>query len=97
MPLSRKPDAVSARELVISNKRGLHARASAKFVKCAEGFNADVRVIRDGQVVGGTSIMGLMMLAAGPGATILVETSGPQAKAALDALTELVDSRFGED
>ncbi|HSM19505.1 MAG TPA: HPr family phosphocarrier protein [Hyphomicrobiales bacterium] len=97
MPATRNTDAASSRELVISNKRGLHARASARFVKCAEGFNANVRVIRDGQSVGGTSIRGLMMLAAGPGATILVEASGPEASAALDALTQLVDSKFGED
>ena len=97
MSAFRKSAAVCARELVISNKRGLHARASAKFVKCAERFDAAVRVIRDGQAVGGTSIMGLMMLAAGPGATIQVETRGPEAKAALDALTKLVDSKFGED
>jgi len=97
MPASRKRNAVLSRELIISNKRGLHARASAKFVKCAERFDATVLVLRDGQAVGGTSIMGLMTLAAGPGATILVETSGPQAKAALDALTKLVDGRFGED
>ena len=97
MPASPPSGAVCAREMTISNKRGLHARASAKFVKCAEGFRAAVRVIREGQSVGGTSIMGLMMLAAGPGATILVETSGPDAKVALDALTKLVDSKFGED
>ena len=97
MPASKQPDAVCTRELTISNKRGLHARASARFVKCAEGFRAAVKVVRDGQSVGGTSIMGLMMLAAGPGATILVETSGPDAKAALDALAKLVDSKFGED
>ena len=84
-------------ELVIRNRKGLHARASAKFVKCAEGFKADVRVTRDGQTVGGTSIMGLMMLAAGPGATIVVEAGGAEAEAALSALSELVESGFGED
>ena len=97
MHASSSSNAACVRELTISNKRGLHARASAKFVKCAEGFNAAVRVIRDGQAVGGTSIMGLMMLSAGPGTTIRVETRGPDAKAALNALTKLIDSRFGED
>ena len=86
-----------ARELTIVNKRGLHARASAKFVKCAETFKARVQVTRDGQMVGGTSIMGLMMLAAGPGSTILVEASGLEAQQALDALTQLVEARFDED
>ena len=85
------------RELVIRNARGLHARASAKFVKCAEQFDADVRVSRDGQTVPATSIMGLMMLAAHPGANILVEAEGPDAAAALDALAQLVAEKFGED
>ena len=65
-------------EVQICNKKGLHARASAKFVKCAETFKASVRVTRDGQSVGGTSIMGLMMLAAGPGTMILIEAKGAQ-------------------
>ena len=86
-----------SRELTIINKRGLHARASAKFVKCAEAFDASIRVTRDGQAVGGTSIMGLMMLAARPGSKILVEASGPDAEAALSALAQLVESRFDED
>ena len=85
------------RELVIRNSRGLHARASAKFVKCAERFNADIRVSRDGQTVAAVSIMGLMMLAAQPGASILVEAEGPDAVAALDALAQLVAEGFGED
>jgi phosphocarrier protein len=84
------------RELTIVNGRGLHARASAKFVKCAEGFDADVTVSRDGQSASGVSIMGLMMLAAGEGSTILVEVRGPQAAEALDAITALVTSGFGE-
>lgn len=84
------------RELTILNIRGLHARASAKFVKCAETFDADIKVSRDGQTVGGSSIMGLMMLAAAKGSTILVETSGAQATEALDALQSLVDGKFGE-
>ncbi len=84
------------RELAIVNKRGLHARASAKFVQTVERFDADVRVTRAGETVGGTSIMGLMMLAAAPGTTILVEATGPQAQAAIDALETLVGDRFGE-
>ncbi|ADH91645.1 Phosphotransferase system, phosphocarrier protein HPr [Ancylobacter novellus DSM 506] len=84
------------RELAILNKRGLHARASAKFVQTVERFNAEVRVTRAGETVGGTSIMGLMMLAAAPGTSILVEASGPDAQAALEALDALVADRFGE-
>ncbi len=85
------------RELAITNQRGLHARASAKFVKCAEGFDADVRVTRDGQTVPGTSIMGLMMLGAAMGTSILVEASGPHAEQALDALGVLIAAKFDED
>lgn len=85
------------RELAIINQRGLHARASAKFVKCAESYDADIRVSRDGQTVPGTSIMGLMMLAAAMGTTITVEASGPQAHAAVDALAALVAAKFDED
>jgi phosphocarrier protein HPr len=85
------------RELAISNERGLHARASAKFVKCAEGFDATVTVSRDGQSVPGTSIMGLMMLAASKGTSVTVEISGPQAEAAMVALESLVSSKFDED
>ena len=86
-----------ARQLTIVNRRGLHARASAKFVKCAEGFNANVRVSRDGQTVEGTSIMGLMTLAAAPGCQIELEADGPEADAAMQALTELVSGGFGEE
>jgi phosphocarrier protein len=81
----------------ICNRKGLHARASAKFVKCAEGFDATVRVTRDGQTVGGTSIMGLMMLAAGPGAVIHLEAEGPEAPEAIEALVALVEAGFGEE
>ena len=70
-------------ELTIVNSRGLHARASAKFVKCADNFNAAITVSRDGQSAPGTSIMGLMMLAAGEGSTILVEATGPEAESAM--------------
>jgi phosphocarrier protein HPr len=85
------------REVEIVNTRGLHARASAKFVKCAEQFDADISVSRDGQSVPATSIMGLMMLAAQMGSTILIEASGRDAEPALDALASLIASRFGED
>jgi phosphocarrier protein HPr len=85
------------RDLAIVNQRGLHARASAKFVKCAEGFDATISVSKDGQSVPGTSIMGLMMLAASMGTSIVVEASGPQAEAAMDALEALVASKFDED
>ena len=82
--------------LTIVNRRGLHARASAKMVKLVETFEADVQVSKDGQTVGGTSIMGLMMLAASPGCCIRVCVSGQEAQAALDAISELVESGFGE-
>ncbi len=85
------------RELAIVNKRGLHARASAKFVQTVERFDADVRVTRCGETVGGTSIMGLMMLAAAPGTSIEVSASGREAQAVLDALTALIADRFGEE
>jgi phosphocarrier protein HPr len=87
----------TARELVIVNQRGLHARASAKFVKCAEAFNADITVSRDGMSVPATSIMGLMMLGAAMGTSISVEAAGPEATQALDALAQLVASKFDED
>ena len=88
-----KPNAA----VTIRNRKGLHARASAKFVKCAERFRATVRVTRDGQTVGGTSIMGLMMLAAGPGSVILLEAEGPEAPEAIEALVALVEDGFGEE
>jgi phosphocarrier protein HPr len=89
--------AVLTKELPIINQRGLHARASAKFVKCAEGFDATITVSKDGQSVPGTSIMGLMMLAASIGTSVTVEASGPQADAAMAALEELVGRKFDED
>jgi phosphocarrier protein HPr len=85
------------REINIVNQRGLHARASAKFVKCAEGFNASITVSRDGETVPGTSIMGLMMLSASIGTSIVVEASGPEAEAAMSALEDLVTRKFDED
>ncbi len=84
-------------ELTIANSRGLHARASAKFVKCAEQFAADIRVSRDGHTVPGTSIMGLMMLGAHRGSQIEVEATGEQAGEAIAALRALVEGGFGED
>ena len=88
---------VQSRSLRIVNKRGLHARASARFVQTVEGFDAIVRVTREGSTVGGTSIMGLMMLAASPGCSIMVEAEGRQAGEVLDALEALIAARFGED
>ncbi len=85
------------KEMAIVNQRGLHARASAKFVKCAEGFDADISVSRDGMTVPATSIMGLMMLGAAMGTSISVEASGPQAHDAIEALNSLVASRFDEE
>jgi phosphocarrier protein HPr len=85
------------RELMICNRKGLHARASAKFVQTVEKFDADVRVTRNGETVGGTSIMGLMMLAASPGCSITVEATGKEAMEVIDALTTLINSRFGEE
>ncbi len=87
----------TARELAIINQRGLHARASAKFVKCAESFNADITVSRDGMSVPATSIMGLMMLGAAMGTSISVAATGPEAEQALEALAQLVASKFDEE
>ncbi len=84
------------RELTICNKKGLHARASARFVQTVEKFDAEVRVMRCGEIVGGTSIMGLMMLAASPGTTITVEATGKDAAEVIAALASLIESRFGE-
>jgi phosphocarrier protein len=87
----------AVRTVEIVNKRGLHARASAKFVKLASGFDAEVRVSKDGQTVDARSIMGLMMLAAGPGCCIDIEAEGAEAEAAVAALQELVAGKFEED
>ena len=78
-------------------KRGLHARASAKFVQTVERFNADMKVTRNSETVGGNSIMGLMMLSAGPGSTVIVSASGPEAQAAMDAIAELLANKFNEE
>ena len=89
--------ATISKELAIVNQRGLHARASAKFVKCCEGFDASITVSKDGQTVPGTSIMGLMMLAASIGTSVSVEASGPQAEQAMAALETLLADKFQED
>jgi phosphocarrier protein HPr len=91
------PPGALSRELPIINKRGLHARASAKFVQMVERFNAEIWVTRGSETVGGTSIMGLMMLAAGPGTSIVVSAAGPEAEAALNAIAELVGDKFHEE
>jgi phosphocarrier protein len=89
-------DAV-VRVLEIVNKKGLHARASAKFVQTVERFEADVQVQRGNETVGGTSIMGLMMLGAATGTSITVEATGAEASAVVDAIAKLVESGFGEE
>ncbi|BAM92849.1 PTS system phosphocarrier protein HPr [Bradyrhizobium oligotrophicum S58] len=91
------PAGALSRELLITNKRGLHARASAKFVQMVEKFQAEVWVTRGGETVGGRSIMGLMMLAAAPGTKILVSATGAEAEAALQAITDLVNDKFHEE
>ncbi len=90
-------DGAIARDFLIVNQRGLHARASAKFVQLADSFRATISVERDGIKVGGTSIMGLMMLAASPGCSIRVTASGPEAKQAIAAIEQLIATRFGEE
>jgi phosphocarrier protein HPr len=91
------PSGAVSRELLIINKRGLHARASAKFVQLVEKFSAEVWVTRGGETVGGTSIMGLMMLAAGPGTTVTVSAIGPEAQQVVDAIAALIADKFNEE
>ena len=86
-----------SRELPIVNVKGLHARATAKFVQCCERFAAAVTVTKDEETVGGSSIMGILTLGAAKGSSILVTAAGPDAQAVLDALEELVANRFGEE
>jgi phosphocarrier protein HPr len=93
----RAGDDAVVRVFSICNKRGLHARASAKFVQTVEKYDAEVRVTRGGETVGGTSIMGLMMLAASPGTSITVEATGKEAPEVIEALATLIGARFGED
>ncbi len=83
--------------VLICNKKGLHARASARFVRTAECFDASISVAKDGITVDGTSIMGLMMLAAGPGSTVFITARGVQAREALESLVDLVTNGFDED
>jgi len=93
----KPPAGAVSRVIEIVNKKGLHARASAKFVQTAERFDAAVTVSRGGETVGGTSIMGLMMLAAGPGTSITIAATGAEATAVIDALVALVSGGFGEE
>jgi phosphocarrier protein len=90
-------DGAIVRVLEITNKKGLHARASAKFVQTVERYDADVKVTRAGETVGGNSIMGLMMLAAGPGTSITVEAKGKDAAEVVEAISALIGDRFGEE
>ncbi|MBE7184005.1 MAG: HPr family phosphocarrier protein [Methylobacterium mesophilicum] len=85
------------REFPIINQRGLHARASAKFIQVAGAFQSEISVERDGMKVGGTSIMGLMMLAAAQGTSVVVTASGPDADDAIRAIGDLILSKFGEE
>jgi len=96
-PRASADDTPVVREVDIVNKKGLHARASAKFVQTAEQFDAAITVTRGHETVGGTSIMGLMMLAAGPGATIIIKATGRDAAAAVETLYKLVAGGFGEE
>lgn len=96
-PPAPVPDGALVREFRIVNRKGLHARATAKFVQCAERFDSAIQVTRCGETVGGTSIMGILTLGAGIGSTITVTAVGADADAALHALDELVASRFGEE
>ena len=86
-----------SRELHIVNRKGLHARATAKLVQCVESFDAEVTVSRSGETVGGTSIMGILTLGAGIGSTIIVAAKGPAAAEAMAAIETLVATRFGEE
>ena len=97
IPTDSTTDTPLSRDLPIVNRKGLHARATAKFVQCCEKFDAVITVARDGETVGGSSIMGILTLGAGQGSTITVTAEGPQAVEALDALEALVANRFGED
>jgi phosphocarrier protein len=94
--LQRKKRVIN-RTATILNQRGLHARAAAKFVKLATGFDAEIWVTRSGQTVSGNSIMGLMMLAASPGSAVKLSATGRQAEAAIAALMALIENKFEED
>jgi phosphocarrier protein len=92
-----QPAVVARREVKICNQKGLHARAAARFVKTAAQFAAEVLVRKNGTAVSGTSIMGLMMLAAASGATVELSATGPDAAAAVDTLARLIECKFDED
>jgi phosphocarrier protein HPr len=95
MPQSSTVETMT-KELVVANKMGIHARPAAMFVKVASRFDAEIFVEKDGEKVNGKSIMGLMMLAAGPGSTLSIGACGKDAKQALDELEALLASKFGE-
>lgn len=90
-------DDTLVREIEIVNRKGLHARATAKFVQCVEQFSAEVTVSRGSETVGGSSIMGILTLGAGIGSTIVITAKGPDAAEVLDALDALIGGKFGED
>ena len=96
-PNPAPPEGALVRDMPIVNRKGLHARATAKFVQCVERFESDITVSRCGETVGGTSIMGILTLGAGKGTTITVTAAGADAQAAIDAIAALVADRFGED
>jgi phosphocarrier protein len=91
------PADVLVRDVLIVNRKGLHARATAKLVQCVDAFKAEVTVTRCGETVGGTSIMGILTLGAGIGTTITLTAKGEDAVAVLDAVEKLVANRFGEE
>ena len=95
--MTPNPESGVSRQVRIDNKRGLHARASAKFVNLASEIDAKIEVEKDGHRVCGTSIMGLMMLGAAMGDSIVIHVEGEQAEAALEKLVALVEDRFGEE
>jgi phosphocarrier protein HPr len=97
LPPSAMLDETQSKSLEIKNRLGLHARAAAQLVQIAAQFDADVTVTKDGQAVNGKSIIGLMMLAAGQGTSIVISVSGPQAVEALEAIEILVDHKFNEE
>lgn len=96
-PQARQPGEAIVRAVKIVNQKGLHARASAKFVQTVEKYDAEVSVSRGGETVGGTSIMGLMMLSAAQGTTITIEATGAQSGEVMTALEHLIANRFDED
>ena len=96
-PNAAAPEGAVTREVEIVNRKGLHARATAKLVHCVEQFDAEVTVSRCGETVGGESIMGILTLGAGIGSTIGIAATGPQAQEAIDAIVALIANRFGED